>query len=610
MSSYYRAAPQFAHQSSTVNGKRTGSDLNLYKLFLEQAFRLLKSGGECGIVIPSGIYTDLGAKGLREMLFEKTAVTSLIGLSNEKYLFEDVHHAFRFAILTFEKASISDYMPAVFRINPREAISKDKLRGFLQDKSQHVAISVDLVRRLSPESLGIMEFRSELDARIAESMLQFPLLGEQLNGVWNIKLSNEFHMTNDSYLFRTVPELGRLPLFTGKMLHQFSLTGSEPIYWVDEIQGRQALLGKKLDVSQNMNYQHYRWTHRRISNKANERTFISTIIPSGYFTEVNSTVMDTEKSTLNLAETIAFTAISNSFCVDWMLRQRVDATLNMFYVYQLPIPRLTSADPQFFPIVQAAAKLICTTPEFDELAVSAGLRSSIDGVTDEAGRAALRAELDGRVAHLYGLSESEFTHILGTFPLVAQPVKDAALAAYRALKPPEGDPELARLAALGESGTLEYKSSLRSPTKGEATPELRATLEAVIVKEVAAFLNAQGGTLLIGLDDDGKPLGLNADYASFKEAKDRNRDGFERCLKTLLRNALGAATEASLGVSFGLLDGQDICRVEVPAGNEKCYVLVSEKSGQKRHVFYLRSGNRAEELPSGPELDKYTKGRW
>jgi hypothetical protein len=45
--------------------------------------------------------------------------------------------------------------------------------------------------------------------------------------------------------------------------------------------------------------------------------------------------------------------------------------------------------------------------------------------------ARLRAELDGLIAHLYGLTEVEFAHILGTFPLVAEPVKIAALNAYR-----------------------------------------------------------------------------------------------------------------------------------------------------------------------------------
>ena len=106
-----------------------------------------------------------------------------------------------------------------------------------------------------------------------------------------------------------------------------------------------------------------------------------------------------------------------------------------------------AADSQFSLIVARAARLICTPPEFDDLAKAVGLKpqsphpsllpkgegaSQIqDGATDPTDRAQLRAELDGLVAHLYGLSEAEFVHILGTFPLVAQPVKVAAQNAYR-----------------------------------------------------------------------------------------------------------------------------------------------------------------------------------
>ena len=75
--------------------------------------------------------------------------------------------------------------------------------------------------------------------------------------------------------------------------------------------------------------------------------------------------------------------------------------------------------------------MICTTKEFDGLANQAGLRDHRDSATDPTERARLRAEIDGLVAHLYGLSEAEFVHILATFPLVPEPVKQAARNAYR-----------------------------------------------------------------------------------------------------------------------------------------------------------------------------------
>ncbi len=126
-----------------------------------------------------------------------------------------------------------------------------------------------------------------------------------------------------------------------------------------------------------------------------------------------------------------FMSVMNSYVIDCAFRQRVTTNLTFFFIYQMPVPRLTSGDKYFTDIVQRAAKLICTTPEFDELAREVGLNSHREGVTDETKRYQLRAELDGIIAHLYGLTEAEFAYILTTFPIVPETVKDAALAAYR-----------------------------------------------------------------------------------------------------------------------------------------------------------------------------------
>ena len=144
--------------------------------------------------------------------------------------------------------------------------------------------------------------------------------------------------------------------------------------------------------------------------------------------------------------------------------------------------------------------------------------SHADGATDPAERARLRAELDGRVAHLYGLTEDEFAHILRTFPLVAQPVKDAALDAYRALGPGPDDTEIVDLIKRGESAELEFKSSARWDMKEN---KKNKEMEQVIVKTVAAFLNSDGGTLLIGVADDGTPLGLAHDFQTLATRRTR-----------------------------------------------------------------------------------------
>ncbi|UAJ74603.1 ATP-binding protein (plasmid) [Synechocystis sp. PCC 7339] len=444
VSAYYRSAEDYRNQISVVNGKKAGTDINLYKLFLERCYDLLRKGGECGIVIPSGIYTDLGTKQLREMLFSETQVTGLFCFENNKAIFEGIHRSFKFVVLSFEKGGTTQAFPTRFM---RHEVKE--LLNF--PNSDDIELDVDLIRRLSPDSLSIMEFREEIDVRIAEKMTQFPLLGEQIEGKWNLKLSAEFHMTNKSHLFKTEPSARRLSLYEGKMIHQFTdrFDLSALKYWIDEKEGRQSILGQRgHDNSQKMDYQDYRLGFRKIASSTNERTLVSTIIPANNFCSENFQVAlnfnENGSRRIKYSEMFFLCAVWNSFVVDFMLRQRVSANINFFYVYQLTIPRLQKGDAWFDEIVERAAKLICTTPEFDELAAEVGLNKKVPltkgdsggcyGVTDEAERAKLRAELDGIIAHLYGLTEIEFKHILSTFPIVADDVKQNALNAYRDVK--------------------------------------------------------------------------------------------------------------------------------------------------------------------------------
>jgi hypothetical protein len=191
-------------------------------------------------------------------------------------------------------------------------------------------------------------------------------------------------------------------------------------------------------------YETFRLAFRKIASNTNERTLIVAVIPPGSVTGNSLSVhfpFYHDKARYNQtrftkAELLLLTALLNSFVVDFSLRAKMTTNLNTFFLYQLSIPRLSVSDGAFVPIVRRAAQLICTAPEFDALAkeVNSALKlpvAAVKGVKDNAARARLRAELDGLIAHLYGLTESEFAHILATFPLVSEPVKLAARNAYR-----------------------------------------------------------------------------------------------------------------------------------------------------------------------------------
>ncbi len=427
ISAYFRTSPQYRNQVSIVGGRKAGSDINLYKLFTEQCFNLLRAEGQCGIVIPSGIYTDLGAKQLREMLFGQAQVTGMFCIENRKFIFENVDCRFKFVVLTFAKGGKTKSFPAAFMRHDVAELEHFPGQGAID-------ISVDLVKRLSPDSLSVMEFKTDMDVKICEKALRFPLLGEEVEGGWEVSFTAECHMTNDSHLFKTSPGKGRLPLYEGKMIWQFDHRFAEPRYWVDEKEGRAAILGRTPDTGQLLDYQACRLGFRDIASNTNERTMISSMIPPTFHGNKIPSVRifdEHEGRYVKDDEQLFLCAVWNSYLIDYLVRMKVTTTLNFFYLYQLPVPRLTAKDKAFGPIVQRAARLICTTAEFDDLAKEVGLRSHKDGVTDPVERARLRAELDGLIAHLYGLTEEEFAYILTTFPLVPDPVKVAAHNAYR-----------------------------------------------------------------------------------------------------------------------------------------------------------------------------------
>ncbi|MFM7279086.1 MAG: Eco57I restriction-modification methylase domain-containing protein, partial [Microcystis aeruginosa] len=392
VSLYFRSSEQYKNQISIVNGKKQGTDINLYKLFVEQCFNLLHPRGECGIVIPSGIYTDLGTKQLREMLFSQTNVTGLFCFENRKTIFEGVDSRFKFVILTFEKNKQTLSFPVEFMRHDVEELQRFPHKDSL-------VISVDLIRKLSPDSLSVMEFKQDIDIHIAEKMSRFPLLGETLPDTWNLKLTREFHMTDDSYLFKTEPAQGRLPLYEGKMIHQFTHRYALPKYWLDEKEARQALLKRgEVDKGQILDYQTYRLGFRDIAANTNERTMIATILPPNLFCPHTMSLEKIDKQpTISLKEKCYLLSIFNSFVFDRSIRDKVTSHLSFFYIYQTPIPRLKEGDKYFQEIVENAAKLICTTEEFDQLAKEVGIGSHKNGVTEEGERMAIRAKLDAIV---------------------------------------------------------------------------------------------------------------------------------------------------------------------------------------------------------------------
>ena len=170
---------------------------------------------------------------------------------------------------------------------------------------------------------------------------------------------------------------------------------------------------------------------------------------------------------------------------------------------------------------------------------------------------------------------------------------------------------IGELLAAGESAALEYKSTLRTGTE---SGELIRALETACLKTVAAFANSrEGGTLLIGVGDDGGVHGLAADYTSVHQDGKNDRDRLQLHLSQLLINALGETVAASVSVQLHTVDGGDLLRVHVPPSPFPVEATVPDDKagrGAKRTAFYVRIGNGTREITDPVERRRFTSGRF
>jgi hypothetical protein len=597
---YFKKAEQYKNQTSIINGKTVPSKNNLSKVFLEQCFNLLRNGGQCGILLPTSIYSDAGNKQLREMLFSQAKVYSLFGLSNERFIFEGVDHRFKFCLLYFEKGGLTHSFHAAFRIDPREAVRPQNLDVFFRNKEEQLEIPVELVKAFSPDSFSITEFKQQIYINIAKKISSFPFLGDEIEGKWNLKLTTEFDKTATKDLFEKSSNNQNVPLYEGGMIHHFKHDLALPQYYINIHKGRSKLAAKKKN-SNNARLEscdEYRLIQRRVARQSDSRTLICTIIPKNSFCD--NSVNYAIPSGYSKKELLFICAVFCSFIFDFQVRGCLNSNVTIGLMKQLCVPRLTEGDRHFTDIVQRAAKLICTTPEFDELAQEVGLGSHEQGVTDETERTKLRAELDGMIAHLYGLTEEEFSYILTTFPIVTEPVKQAALEAYRTFAPQATDAEIAALIEQDESIEVEFKASawwdIPRNTKGKFNKR--------IAEAIAAFLNVEkGGTLLIGVDDDGSVIGIEYDYNK-KFDNRKNRDVYGNNLMSSILSACGQDCGTCIIISFGQVEGKDVCRVTVLPSPRPVYI----KDGQDED-FYIRAGNSNRAL-NVREANSYIKNRF
>lgn len=155
--------------------------------------------------------------------------------------------------------------------------------------------------------------------------------------------------------------------------------------------------------------------------------------------------------------------------------------------------------------------------------------------------------------------------------------------------------EILELAKKGENEEIEFKSTLRTNLH---TNEFDKKMEFSALKTITAFLNSDGGTLLLGINNEGKILGIERD-------KFPDTDKFNLYLISMIKGKIGKKHFHLIEIQNTLIDGRTIVKVNCKKSKSPVFL----KSDSNEEEFYIRMGPSSVQL-KGSELVEYIERRF
>ena len=480
------AAARVAKSNTTYRHLNTGK-LNIYKLFVERAFQLVKRTGMVGLLAPSGIASDMSSS----RFFKGVATEGRL-----KALYDFENRRTRFGAEPFFPDVDSRFKFCVFVASPVPTAFPARCAFFLQDVSELAdqercfSLSAEDFARVNPNTGTAPIFRTRRDAELATSIYRrVPVLVEksagQENRTWPVKYAQMINMTSDSGDFRTEAELEEregaypvgnnrfgsadgewVPLYEGKMVQAFDHRAAsievnaanqhrpaqpvpatveqhadpawlpKPQYWIKSAQAEQPNESTTL-------------AFKDVTSPTNVRSMIAALIPYAGLGNTLPALLDSEPDeALPMDQKACLLGNLNSIVFDFVARQKIQGQhLNWFIVEQLPlIQPETFTNTSFGPriareLVSALVlELSYTAHDMAPFARDMGFVDAQGSVRppfrwDEERRLQLRAKLDAIFFLLYGVTDrDDVRYIYSTFPIVERQEREAHNGQYRSME--------------------------------------------------------------------------------------------------------------------------------------------------------------------------------
>jgi hypothetical protein len=391
--------------------------MNLYQLFVERCLKLTRPGGRVGMIVPWGLASDHGSQTLRHHLLQRCDTDTIVGFENTAGIFP-IHRGVRFLLLSTSPGTPTQAIRCHFGL--RDPSVLDALgggsvpdagasgagataspivfdpfaRGPVQDgraAGEGVSLSPAFLARTSGTLAAFPYLRSTRDQRLLERLCHLhPALGNP-DG-WGLSFGRELNATDDRHLMTGTE--GGIPVVEGKHIGPFRVRIDAAARRVPDASCLPAELRAAVTRP--------RLAYRDVASSTNRLTLIAALIPPGAVTVHTLCCL---KTVLPERQQTYLCAMFNSFVANYLARLWVTTHVGASIIARLPVP-MPGVDTYGFT-------------RLAELAVAIGrdLSNSED----------LYVEAQAVAARLYGLNEDEYAHVLETFPLVDERVRQRCL---------------------------------------------------------------------------------------------------------------------------------------------------------------------------------------
>lgn len=396
----------------------TSGHIDLFEAFAWRNLNLLRSGGYCGIVLPRSALAGSGTKLWREEVLDNARFAQVTLLTNSRHwVFEDVHPQYNVALVAIQRNQ-GDSVQFVGPFTSREAF----------DKAGNEAVSVKASEFKSWSSTYVFPWLpDEASVEVFLKLRSHPRF-DSTDGFAFRPVQGDFNTTNNKSFwdFDLKSPSGDKRVYSGRTFEIWNPDYGDPYAYAKSQEvipflesklanqrnnRRSAFYGLSDEALTPRPWERARIAFRDVARSNDTRTMIACLLPPRVLLVHKAPYL-----LRGLGNEIDEAYVLGVLCsrpFDWYTRRFVELSMSFETLAPMPVPRPSQDDPLHHRVIEIAGRLAAVDERYSEWAKEVGV--SVGSVKTKDERDDLISELDAVVAHLYGLNETQLTHIFETF---------------------------------------------------------------------------------------------------------------------------------------------------------------------------------------------------